>query len=261
MKVLPVSTNFTSSNTVDNYDKNFLYNKSAKQKTNNNKILKQYTLATAALAVSAVMIALYNLGSKQRFHRNIVEVPNLSKGLNKIKEHEEAIDLIKTKFIYPIKATNLGDEKIIKTKQYKTGLIITGEDKNGLRKISDALKEHFEMLDIDTIFLKQSVRKEKDGKEYLRRMRKNELVKKFYTEVEKAKEKYKQTGKYTVISLGKFEDFTSLRITKSTQSRTDELISKITQKDAPGVIWFAWTTESTSLPIYLSNLPVLIAKV
>jgi len=260
MKVLPVSISFTSGKIVDNYDNNFLYNKPLKQKQDNNKLLKQYTLATAAIAVSAVMIALYNLGSKQKFHRNIVEVPNLSNGLNKIKEHDDVIDLIKSQFIYPIKAADLGDNKIVKSKKYKTGLIITGDDKYVLRKINDALKEHFDKLEIDTVVLKQPLHAEKDGHQYTRRLLKKELINKFYTEVEKAKEKYKQTGKYTVISLGKFEDFTRLRIAKPNHSKTDELITQITPKNSPGVIWFAWTTESTSLPIYLSNLPVLIAK-
>ncbi len=260
MNVLPVSLNFTSSKTIDNYDLSYLYQQEPKHKKNNNKLLQQYTLTTAALAVSAVMIALYNLGSKQKFHSNIVEVPDLAKGLNKIKEHEDFIEAIKRKFVYPIKAADLGDNKIINSDDYKTGMIITGNDRLELRRISDALKEHFEMLGIDTVFIKQSIKKEKDGQIYSKRMKKNELVKKFFTEVEKAKEKYKNTGKYTIISLGRFEDFTSLKITKSTQSKIDDLIVKINQKDIPGVIWFAWTTESKSIPLYFNELPILVAK-
>ena len=262
MKVLSVSQkNFTSSSFVDSFDYKFLYQKNTNDKKEREKNLQKYSLVTAALAVSSVMIALYNLGSKKKFHSNIVEIPDLAKGLNKIKNHEDTIETIKHKFIYPIKASDLGDEKIIKTKDYKTGLIITGDDKVELRKISDALREHFNMLDIDTVFIKQSIKKEKDGHEYSRRMKKNELVKRFFLEVEKAKEKYKNTGKYTVISLGKFEDLTSLKITKSTQSKIDDLITKITPENSPGVIWCAWTTQSTSLPLFLSDLPVLITKV
>lgn len=262
MKIAPVSkNNFTASTFVENYDQYFLYNKKQKSKKDNNKLLQQYSLATAATAVTAVTVALYNLGKRRKFHSNIVEVPDLARGLNVIKNHEEAINFIKSKFIYPIKASDLGDNKIVKSKDFKSGLIITGKNKIDLRKISVALKEHFDMLDIDTVFLKQSLLEENHGLLSSRRVKKNDLVKKFFTEAEKAKEKYKNTGKYTVISLGRFEDYTSLKITKSTQSKLDDLVTSITPEKYPGVIWYGWTTESTSLPLYLSDLPVLIAKV
>lgn len=260
MKVEPVSLNFKSKYNLDNYDSRYMYYRETPRTFDKNKIMKHYSFTTAFLAVSAVIIALLNLGKRPKFPKNIVEISELNKGLNKIKNQDKVINEIKTKFIYPIKAADSGDTKITESSHYNSGIIIAGKSEKELKQINDALKEHFEYLNIDTSTINSTISRKKDGQIITKNLKKNTIVKNVYKEIEKAKNKFKETGRYTIISLGKFDDITCVQITKSKKSKIDNLILNLSNKDNTGIIWTAWTTEAKSIPIYLNDLPVLITK-
>lgn len=260
MRIEPVTFSFKSKYTADNYDSNFLYYRESKRRFSQEKLLHHYSFATAAIAVSAVLIALLRLGKRQKFPDNIVEISDLTKGLNKIKNQEKIIYEIKSKFIYPIKASSMGDIKMADGLDFKNGIVITGNNKNQLEQITDALKEHFEYLDIDTAKVKSQISREKDGKAIIKNLKKNTIAKHVYNEIEKAKEKYKTTGRYTVINMGELDNITNVQITKSKNSKIDEQLLSLTNEKTPGIMWMAWTTETKTIPIYFKDLPILITK-
>ena len=257
MKILPVNVSFKSNLPADNYNEMFLYRQKHPDKE---KFIKRYSIATAILAASAVTVALLNIGRKKRFPDSIIEIADKTKGLNRIEDQERLINLIKSKFIYPIKSSQLGDNNIAKSKYYKSGIVLTGKDSKELVNITNALSEHFKALEINTVPLKTVIERKKDGEKYQRRLRKNELEKQLYKIFKTAKEKYNKYGEYTFINLGNIDAVTNLKIVKSTDSNVDKLLSDITSHDAPGIVWGGWTTQGTSLPLKFSELPVIVAK-
>ena len=60
MRILPV--NFTSDYTPDKYDYMYLYRP---RKSNKDKFIKRYVIATAMVAASAVAVALVNISRKR----------------------------------------------------------------------------------------------------------------------------------------------------------------------------------------------------
>ena len=259
MKVLPVSLSFKSKYVPKNYDYSFLYNKNDTENKNEN-LIKGYKIATALTAATAVLIALFRIGRKKRFPDNIVDIADKTKGLNKINNQERAIDLIKSKFLYPIKATLLGDKDISKSQYFKSGLVITGEDKNALVELNSALTEHVNIIDIKTLILNTTASRTKDGKTYTRPLKKNEVSKLLRKVIAEAKENYSQTGQYTMINIGNLDNATSMHIVKTKQSKVDKMLADITNSKAPGIIWTGWTTNSKSLPLFFRELPVLVVK-
>ena len=79
--------------------------------------------------------------------------------------------------------------------------------------------------------------------------------------IKSAGKNYKENGKYTVINLGNLNDFTDLRVIKSQKSNFEEILENLNGKKYPGVLWISWTTRSNSVPLFLSDLPVLITKI
>ena len=254
MKVLPVS--FKSRYVMNNYDSEFFFYKQEHKK--NNRIEQGYILATAFMAATAVSIALFNIGKTKRLPDSIVELADSSIGLNKIKDQERVVDIIKSKFIYPIKATELGDKAV--GKEFKSGLIITGENPKDTSKITNAVCEHFKNLGIESVNVNTTLQREKNSEVYSRKLKKNEITKQVYKVFENAKENYEKTGKFTLLNLGNLDDITTLKIVKSTVSKMDKLLSEITNKKSPGVIWIGWTTKQKSLPMFFKELPVITTK-
>ncbi len=261
MKILPISLNsFKARYIAKNQDENFMYHLELKDKKDHNKMLKQYSLATASSAVIAVCVALFNLGRKHKFPKNIVEIPDLDKGLNKIKNQDKFIRTVKTKFLYPLKALILGDNRLRKSRKLKTGIVITGNTSD-IKDVYNAFSEHISELKIDVVKINPQIsRKTKDGKIIFKDKKRTTIVKEFKKEIDKAKEKFRQTGKYTVIFLGELDNATNMYIAKSKHSKFDEYLINLTKDKTSGVIWAAYTSNGKTLPIYFKDLPVTVTK-
>jgi len=259
MKIHPVSLSFKSAFESGNIDSNFMYYKK-EPKYNRKDLVNGYKFLTGFAATTAVIIALFNIGKKKRFPDSIIELTDNTKGLNNIKDQSKIVELIKSKFIYPIKAFIMGDKNIGNDKCFKSGLVITGENSEKLSKLNDAICEHLSELNINVISINAYVQSIKDGEKVTYKRTKSQVAKQIYNAFEKAKEEYMQTGKFTLINLGDMDNVTSMRIVKSKKSNIDNLIAGINQTDSPGVIWTGWTTKKKSLPLFFSELPVIVSK-
>lgn len=63
MKIMPISINFRGNNTTaNNYDSAYLYTPEEVKKKN---YLPQYSLITGIVALTAVLITLFNIGSRR----------------------------------------------------------------------------------------------------------------------------------------------------------------------------------------------------
>ena len=261
MKVHAISfgTGKTNNRVNNNYNNAFLYTPEddEKFKGSDGKKLK-FVLST--LALSAVGITLFRINGRRKLPESIVEIADKNKGLNKLTDFNRTVDELKTKIIYPLKAKILGDKKI--DKELKSGLIIADKDSEKLDNIITALTEHFKELGINTLTIPKSIKKTGENGEITeKKLRKNLINKLFYQMIKSAGKNYKENGKYTVINLGNLNDFTDLRVIKSQKSNFEEILENLNGKKYPGVLWISWTTRSNSVPLFLSDLPVLITKI
>ena len=142
MKVHAISLGFKSNKIQDKADSiyPFLYSGNLPK---NDRQLKNFGIVTGFLALSAVIVTLFNLKRAKKFPKDIVDIPNFEKGLNKLKECHKTIDDIKTKFIYPLKSTVLGGQK---AKRFKSGLILINENNEQTQKLTSALCEHLRRI-------------------------------------------------------------------------------------------------------------------
>lgn len=260
MKVLPVSLqSFRSQNKTDKYDLKYLYTLPEQK---NDKYVKQYYIAmTMFTALTAVGITLFNVSGHRRFPYSIAELSDMSKGLNKITDNDKLVNSLKTDFIYPIKSFMLGDKKIKESKEFKTGFIMTGQDDNTLKNISDALTEHFEELGIRTVSIPHTVSKVRNGEVVESKHTKSKLYKILKKEIEINAELYKKDGKFTVINIGNIDDLTDLKVVKSQISNFEELLKNLSNDtENQGIIWIGRTNKQKAIPLFLSYLPVIIKK-
>ena len=176
MKVLPVSFSFKGIQQRDNEINNYPFLYTAKQhnglrKEDNNR----FKAITASLALIAVAVTLINLKGRKKLPESIVELAEKSKGLNKLTKYEKTVSELKEKIIYPLKAINLGDNNIAKSKKLKSGLIITNSHKDGLEELTSALMEHFKELGIETKDISEiTTRINSKGETVHRNIRRNE---------------------------------------------------------------------------------------
>lgn len=244
MKVHAISFGFKSKRFQDKLENTnpFLYSGNIPQ---TDKQLKRFGITTAALALSAVCITLFNLKRAKKFPRDIVEIANMDKGLNKLTEFHQTTANVKSKFIYPLKSAVLGNEKV---KHFKSGLIFINEDNKRTQKYVDAFVEHLNELEINVVNIANS-----SGK-------RNTLVKDAFNKVQQAEKLYSDEGKYTVINLGNLQDLTSLKAVKSQKSKIEQLLEDISSGKYKGVIWIAKSDNIEALPLFFYNLPVMITK-
>lgn len=261
MKVLPVSfgTRKINNNTNNSYNAAFLYTPETDEKFQgaDGKKLK---LLLGTAAILAVGMTLFKLKGRKKFSENIVEITDKNKGLNKLTDLDRTVDELKTKIIYPLKAKILGDKNI--EKSIKSGLIIADKDSDKLDEILQALTEHFKELGINTITIPKVIHKTAQNGEIMeKKIKKNALNKLLYSVIKGAEKTYKEKGTYTVVNLGNLNDFTDLRVIKSQKSNFEELLENLNGVKYPGVLWVSWTSRTNSLPLFLSDLPVLITKI
>ncbi len=223
---------------------------------------RRFKIMTGILALGAVLITLFNLKGPKKFPENIVEITNLQKGLNKIKDFPNTVDSLKKNIIYPLQCAIKGDKRITLSKKFKSGVILTGVKSEKLAEINNALAEHTKELGITTIDIPHNVtRTNSFGKTFTKKLKRNQINKIVYTELQNAKTRYNETGDYTIINLGNIDDLTNLEIIKSQKSNLEAMLENLNSKSFPGVIWTGWTNKSKSLPLFFSNLPILITKV
>lgn len=258
MKVYPVSSlGFKSKNIKDRKDANSYYLYSASD-TDLKPQNKRFGLIAGFLALSAVCATLYNIKHGKKLPKNIVELSDMKKGLNKINGFFKTTTDLKSNVIYPLKCAACGEKKV---KNFKNGLILINENDEATEKMMKAFLEHIDELDIDTVTIKRyTYKKNEEGHQTIKKLKRNEIVKEVFSQVEKAEEKYNSTGKYTVINLGNLEELTDLKAVKSQKSNIEQLLEDISSNKYKGVLWCAKSTNQEALPLFFYNLPVFITK-
>lgn len=261
MKILPVSLQTFKSKPDKQYNKYDLHYLYTMSDTNNKSYAKHYMATTLTAALIAVGVMLFNISGRRRFPYSIAELNDMSKGLNKIKTNEKLINTLKTEFIHPIKSVAMGDKSMKKSKDFKCGLVLTGEKSDELQNITEALTEHFKELDIRAVEIPHIISRVKDGEVIERKYQRSKLNKILLNEINNYAAMYKQDGKYTVINIGNMDDLADLKIVKSQNSNFEELLQQLsTDAENHGIIWVGWTDKQKAIPLFLSYLPVLIKK-
>ncbi len=262
MKVHAVSFSFKGINKKDRQENNypFMYTADLARIKSKHETQK-FKIATGILAFAAVVITLFNLKGPKRLPENIVEITDLTKGLNRIKNYPKTVEELKSKIIYPLKCAVEGNKEITLSKKFKSGVILTDSKEDKLAEIMNAFAEHTEALGIKTVNISHtSERTNSKGKTFIKKLKRNEINKNIFKELKKAKQRYEEEGKYTVINLGDIGRLTDLQIIKSQKSNFEAMLENLNSKSYPGVIWSGWTTKSKSLPLFFSDLPILITK-
>lgn len=259
MKVSAVSINsFKSRNINEQKDSNYPFLYSAAHPQANTQI-KNFGIVTGLLALTAVGVTLYNLKHSQKFPKDIIELPNMEKGLNKITDFHKTVNDLKTKFLYPLKCAIMSGEE--NPKKFKSGVIFINESNTPTEKVMSAFIEHLNELEIDTVNINTLAYKtDTNGKKYLKELKRNEIVKDVFGKVQKAEQKFNSEGKYTVINLGSLENLTRLRAVKSQKSNIEQLLEDISNNKYKGVLWVAESKNHEALPLFFNNLPVVITK-
>lgn len=263
MKVEPVSLKFSGITKRDKPEINysFLYTPDMARIESKHDVRK-FKIGTGILALAAVLVTLFNLRGPKKLPENIVEITNLKKGLNRINDYPNTVEELKTKVLYPLQCAVKGNKQIKYSKKFKSGIILTGENDEILKNIMEAFAEHTKELGIDTVNIPHTIsRKNTHGKTFTKNLKRNEINKIIFNELKKAKNKYDEQGKYTVINLGNISKLTDLKIIKSQKSNFEAMLENLNSKSYPGVVWSGWTTKSKSLPLFFSDLPILITKV
>lgn len=259
MKISAVSINsFKSRNINEQKDSNYPFLYSAARPQANTQI-KNFGIVTGLLALTAVGVTLYNLKHSQKFPKDIVELPNMEKGLNKITDFHKTVNDLKTKFLYPLKCAIMSGEE--NPKKFKSGVIFINESNTPTEKVMSAFIEHLNELEIDTISINSiDYKSSSKGEKIPKELKRNEMVKEVFSLVKKSEQKYTDEGKYTVINLGNLEKLTRLKAVKSQKSNIEQLLEDISNNKYKGVLWVAESKNHEALPLFFNNLPVVITK-
>lgn len=263
MKVQKVSFSFNGKIKKDRPELNnaFLYTADIARLESKHDARK-FKIGTGILALCAVIVTLFNLKGPKKLPENVVEITNLKKGLNRIEEFSNTVENLKKNILYPLQCAVKGNKAITLSKKFKSGIILTGAKADKLEEITNAFAEHTKELGINTVDIPHTLTRTNSlGKTFTKKLKRNQINKNIYTELQKAKTNYNEKGTYTVINLGNIDDLTDLEIIKSQKSNIEAMLENLNSKSFPGVIWAGWTTKSKSLPLFLSNLPISITKV
>lgn len=262
MKVQAVSFAFTSSQVKNRQEENLPYFYTAdikpEQPKNKNHGIK---VATAFLALSAVLITLFNIKGPKKSPQNIVELADKTKGLNKINDFKATVEELKSQVLYPIKCAINGDKEGTYVKKLKSGVILTDRSSEKLTNIMDAFMEHVKELGINTITISHSsTRTNSAGKKFTHKLKNNEIMKQVFNALDKGQKLYKEQKKYTVINLGDIAKLTNLKTIKSQKSNFEAMLANMNSKKFPGIVWAGWTTKTNDVPLFFNELPFLITK-
>lgn len=239
----------------ENHNSAFLYTPIIDQKVKEDNG-KKFKFLLGALALLAVSLTLLKMKGRKKLPESIAEVTNPEKGLNKLKGLDRTTEELKSKIVYPIKAVILGDKS--SKKDLKSGLILADKNTVQMDEILCALNEHFEELGVKTVKIPKEIKRTKEtGEVVTKKIKKNLINKLLFSYIKEAEKSYKENGTHTVINLGNLSDYTDLRVMKSQISNFEEIL----QNKTAGIIWTGWTNRTHSLPLFLSDLPVLITKI
>lgn len=216
---------------------------------------------TGFLALSAVLVTLFNLKGPKRFPLDIVEIADKTKGLNKLTHSSKTAEELKSKILYPLQCLRKGDKNIIHSKRFKSGVIITDKDSSNLSEVVNAFVEHAKELGIRTINVSHTTKRtNSEGKVFERNLKRSELLKNVYAALKRAQELYARDGQYTIINIGDIAKMTNLKVIKSQKSNFEAILENIDSKKFSGIVWAGWTTKTKNVPLFLNNLPILITK-
>lgn len=262
MKIQPVSYAFKGSQVKDKLEYNIPYFYTADlTKEHSKKEARIFKITTGILALSAAVITLFNLKGRNKFPNDIVEIADKTKGLNNINNFKSTVEELKTKVLYPLMCTIKGDKYAKKSKRFKYGLVITDNNAENLKNMINAFTEHARELGIKTVSIAQSLqRKDKNGQIHTKNLKRNTLNKQVFKEIQTAEQYFREKGKYTIINLGDIAKYTDLKVIKSQKSNFEAILENMNGKKFPGVIWVGWTTKTKSIPLFFSNLPILMTR-
>lgn len=251
MKVHAVSfQSGVNSSELHNYEgilNPFLYTQNIKNTKEDFKA-NTFKIVTALLAALAVGITLINIKGKNQFSKNIVEVKDKLKGLNKITKYKKAVEDLKEYALYPLMSTIKGDKTFLNNNELKSGIIIGGKNTTESKKVIQAFCEHAKALGIRCIDDMPAKLKQK-----------NEKRRWVFSALKEANQHFKRTKEYTIINIGNINSLADFKEYKPTMSKVESFLKELDQKTYPGVLWIAHQGQGT-LPYYFNNMPVLITK-
>ncbi len=262
MKVQAVSYSFKGVQSKNKQDSNisYLYTIDLAKMESKEKARK-VKVVTGFLALAAVVVTLFNLKGPKRLPMDIVEIADPNKGLNRLQNFKSTANELKSKILYPLQCVISGDKNITKSNRFKSGVILTDKDGANLVEVTSALIEHARELGIRTVNIPHiSKRVNSDGKTFEHNLKRNELIKSVYNELNQAQALFKRQGKYTIINLGDIAKMTDLKVIKSQKSNFEAMLANLDSKKFPGIIWAGWTTKTKDVPLFLNDLPILITK-
>lgn len=229
----------------------------AHREQKNNLWGNTFRLTTALLAAAAVLITLINIRGSKQFPKSIIELKGKNDGLNKLTKYRKNVEELKNVVLYPLIATIKGDNRFLKSNEFKSGIVITGKTVDEAKTVVEAFCEHAEKLGVRVI--KAIPEKGADGK-LSKFSSRTSRVKAVYNTLKDANRYYKETGKYTVVNIDNISLLANLKSSKPKHSNFENFLRAFDKNTYPGVIWIASNPKSTALPYFFNNIPVLMTK-
>ena len=192
------------------------------------------------LALAAALVALSRFAVRKMVPRNVVELSDITRGLNKNGINQEFAEQAKEKILLPIMSVKKGQWRTLFEEDFANGMIIAGKD----AKIhSQAFVEHASALGIRCLEVSPRISK------------KQNIISNIYRAVSEAKASVRfNPTNCVIIDIGNIDR--AFTMTRSKASRQD--VSKIenTLTSLPkGIMWTGWTTNTDKIPYYYNNTP------
>ena len=239
MKVQKISyTPFTHSNNT-NTDQRFMYQKNEQFKYSLKEHKWEYL--GGLLAVGAAIFSLTRFATHNFTPKNIVEIADKAKGLNKLKHQENVVRQVKEQLLYPVMSVENGHWRTLADPDFNSGVLFAGKNSE---EVYEALREHAKELGIHTIDIRAS--------------KKNRLK-----EVHKALDlalEYKAENKTNcvIVNIGDLGRASKMKASKTdSKSNLEKRLTALPR----GVIWNAWTEEVRDVPYFYNNTNTLNLKI
>lgn len=194
------------------------------------------------LALVAASYSLAKFMARNTTPKNVVELANKKLGLNKIKNHDVTVSVLKEKILYPIMSVKNGERRLLQS-NFRTGLIIGNENEAELGNLFNAFMEHAKELGITC----QDVKYPK----------KTNKIREVNKAIDAAITHHRKTGECVIVNIGDLGAITNLKVAKT------QIASNLEKRLAhmpKGVLWAAWTNKPQKLPYFYNNLPTLFVK-
>lgn len=225
-------------------------------------------LIGVGLVVAATFIKFQKRGATL-VPKDVVEIFDQTKGLNKIEKYLGNVQEIKEKILYPYKAVMSGDSTPLTDKTMKTGLVIGSNNTKEVQEILRATGEHAQALGIDVVTcpfekMKVNLRKSKLYKPENHEEFKMRLARSvrdwLFQELKKGEIRFKETGKYTFINMGSMDTMSSKEFLGGNLKALEGLQKLANNQDVKGVCWLSCTEDKGTMDFFFNESSILVTK-